>query len=265
MIRVGTSGFSYADWVGIFYPAGTGRHKMLSYYSKVFSLVEIDFTYYRMPSFRTIAAMEQQTPGNFVFCVKTFKDLTHRRDLPGAEMKGLAGQFMTALSPLRDAGKLGCVLAQFPWSFKASPENFEFIAELQSALTGADLVIEFRNLDWVKEETFSFLRDFGLSFCCVDEPGLLGLFPPLGLATSENLSYIRFHGRNSAKWWKHEEAWERYDYHYSQAELTEWLPKIKDLAGKTRDTYILMNNCHAGYAAQNAKLLMTLLVEAGIM
>ena len=260
VILVGTSGFSYADWVGVFYPSGTPRGSMLSYYATLYPLVELDFTYYQMPNARTIATLGNKTGPDFTFCVKAFKDLTHHPDLTSVELARLADEFRFALSPLLDAGKLGCVLAQFPWSFRATPENMEYIAALQTALEGLALVIEFRNAEWIKRETLVFLHDFELGFCCVDEPQLRGLLPPLALATSK-IGYIRFHGRNAAKWWKHEEAWERYDYNYSQAELAEWVPRIRAVSAKTERTYVLMNNCHAGHAAQNARLLQALLAE----
>ncbi|MGE5529420.1 MAG: DUF72 domain-containing protein [Patescibacteria group bacterium] len=258
MILVGTSGFSYADWVGPFYPPGTRREEMLPYYAARFPLVELDFTYYRMPSARALAGMAAKTPGGFLFCVKTHQDLTHRRDITKSELAALAAQFIKGITPLCEAGKLGCILAQFPWAFKSTSENFEYLAALQAHLAGLPVVVEFRNAEWVKDETFSFLRDFGLGFCCVDEPRLRGLFPPLAVATSE-IGYLRFHGRNAAKWWRHEYAWERYDYDYSQAELEEWLPKMEDLNRNTTRTFVLMNNCHAGHAVRNALRLQALL------
>jgi len=258
---VGTSGFSYPDWAGVFYPAGMDRREMLPYYAGQFSLVELDFTYYRMPNARTMAGLAGKTPPGFLFCVKTFKDLTHRRDLTGPDLQKLAADFRSALRPLQEEKKLGCVLAQFPWSFKSTTENSEFLAALRDVLPDLPVVIEFRNVEWVRDETFQLLRDFELGFCCVDEPRLRGLFPPLALATS-HLGYIRFHGRNGAKWWRHDEAWERYDYNYAEAELKEWVSRIREVARLTTQTFVLMNNCHAGYAVVNARQLQALLDEA---
>jgi len=265
MILVGTSGFSYSDWVGVFYPPGMDRGNMLPFYAHHFPLVELDFTYYQMPNERTMAGLAAKTPSGFVFCVKAFRDLTHREDLTGADLTRLGDDFRKALAPMVDQQKLGCILAQFPWSFKATPEHTEYLAALKEALPGLPMVIEFRNVEWVREEVFQFLRDFGLGFCCVDEPRLRGLFPPLALATSE-LGYVRFHGRNAAKWWRHEEAWQRYDYNYSEAELEEWLPRIRRVAAETERTFVLMNNCHAGQAVQNAIKLQALLqaMEQGV-
>lgn len=261
MVRVGTSGFSYPDWRGSFYPPELKKEEMFDFYRKHFSLVELDFSYYQMPSERTMAGLAGKAPPGFLFAVKAYKDLTHRRDLTGAELTECAKRFRAGLQPLLAQDKLGCVLAQFPWSYKATSENFEFLAALREELSDLPLVVEFRNLEWVREETFSFLRDFKLGFCCVDEPRLPGLFPPIALATSD-LGYVRFHGRNAAKWWRHEEAWERYDYEYSQAELEEWLPRIRRLSEETTQTFVLMNNCHAGQAARNALQLLALLGEA---
>jgi len=258
MIRVGTSGFNYSDWYGVFYPPGLDRGEMLSFYARRFDLVELDFTYYQMPSAHTLAAMAEKTPEGFLFSVKMYRDLTHRRDLTGAELSSLAGRLRAALAPLAERGKLACLLAQFPWSFKATSENTEFLAALREAFSGLPLAVEFRNAEWVREDLFVFLRDFDLGFCCVDEPRLPGLFPPLARATGP-VGYVRFHGRNATKWWRHSQAWERYDYLYSQAELGEWVPRIQALARETASTLVLMNNCHAGQAALNALQLRRML------
>lgn len=260
MILVGTSGFSYPDWCGPFYPPGCKPQDMLAYYAGHFSLVELDFTYYRMPTARTMAGLSAKTPPSFVFTVKIHKDLTHGRDLSADALRGSAAAFRQALAPLVQDAKLGCVLAQFPWSFMYSSESTEFLAFLRSILPDLPMVVEFRNAGWVQEEAFRFLRDFELGFCCVDEPRLPGLMPPVAKATS-SLGYIRFHGRNAAKWWRHDEAWERYDYDYSDTELAEWLPRIAAMAGATEKLFILMNNCHAGQAAKNALRLQALLDE----
>ncbi|NLG85259.1 MAG: DUF72 domain-containing protein [Firmicutes bacterium] len=260
MIRVGTSGFHYADWYGVFYPPGLDRQEMLSFYARHFDLVELDFTFYQMPVARTLAAMAARTPSGFLFSLKLHRELTHRHDLTGSELDRLAGEFREALTPLREAGKLACILAQFPWSFRPSPESTEFLAVLREALAGLPLVIEFRAAEWVREETFSFLRHFDLGFCAVDEPRLPGLFPPIVRATTE-LGYVRFHGRNAAKWWQHTKSGERYDYLYSDAELAEWVPRLRELERQTSSTLVLMNNCHAGHAVRNALRLRAMLAE----
>lgn len=258
MIRIGTSGFSFPDWVGPFYPPGTPQRAMFSVYTTHFSLVELDFTYYRMPDPKTIASLEARSPKDFLFCIKAFQTMTHEPMSDPDERRAVFGQFRQALAPVIEAGKLGCILAQFPWGFKNTPPNRDYLAFVRDELSPLPTVIEFRNREWVEDDTFELLRGLGLSFCCVDEPRLKGLFPPLALTTGE-IGYIRFHGRNAAKWWKHDHPGERYDYLYSEAELHEWVPGINEVAAAARQTFVLFNNCHAGQAARNARMLAQIL------
>jgi len=260
VILVGTAGFSYDDWHGALYPEGLSPRDRLTYYARRFPAVEIDFTYYRMPTARTMAGMERKTPEGFRFCVKTYRELTHEvPDDPGV-LDGLFRQYREALAPLEDAGKLGCVLAQFPWKFQNLPANRDYLLRVRERLEGLALVVEFRNSTWVEPATFELLRGAGIGFCCVDEPRLRGLMPRVAVATSP-VAYVRFHGRNAARWWKHEHAWERYDYLYREEELREWLPKLADLDRRAEVTYAVFNNCHAGQAARNAVDLQLLLGE----
>src|SRR5215212_9921774 len=177
MIRLGTSGYSYEDWIGEFYPDGIAKTEMLPFYAQHLHATEINYTYYRMPSARTLAAMAKKVPDDFVFTVKATKEMTHDREGDGTVFQ----QFNTALQPLVDARNLG--------------------------------------------------------YCCVDEPQMKGLIPPIAVATAP-ISYVRFHGRNYQKWWAHEEAFERYSYSYPDAELEEWVPKIATLNAETTTTYV---------------------------
>lgn len=260
MIQVGTCGFSYKDWVGPFYPEGTPDRAMLEYYATRYDLLELDYTYYSMPVRRTIAGMCERTPEAFTFCVKAHKSMTHEISDDPAQVSAIFARFIDAVRPMADVGKLGCILVQFPWSFRPSNPNAAYIAGLGRLLPDMPVTVEFRNTEWVQERTFDLLRRSRLGFCCVDEPRLSGLFPPLAVATSP-LAYLRFHGRNAAKWWKHEQAWERYNYLYSRDELEEWVPRIRALAGQAERTMVLFNNCHVGQAATNADMLAQMLLE----
>lgn len=259
-IMVGTSGFSYADWKGVFYPPETPKTAMLPYYATQFPVVELDYTYYAMPTARTLQGMSEKTPETFQFCVKTHQSITHAPDATSDEFDSACRVFCRALAPLRDDGKLACVLAQFPWGFRPAERSWEQLQRLRDNMKDLPLVIEFRNVAWVVKETFYRLHDLDYGFCCVDEPALKGLFPPLAYATSK-VGYIRFHGRNAAKWWNAKEGWERYNYLYSQEELMEWLPKIHHVAERADRTYVLMNNCHAGHAVVNACMIQELIRE----
>ena len=258
MIEVGTCGFSYRDWRGVFYPENISDRDMLEYYASQFDIVEIDFTYYRMPGVKAIEGLSRKTPEDFCFCVKAPRSMTHEVADGSDEVSEVFQTFRRAMEPLVDQGKMGCILCQFPWSFKRTRENSDYIQRLPELLPDIPIVVEFRNVEWVSQSTFDLLKAGGMGFCCVDEPKLRGLVPPLAVYTSP-IAYIRFHGRNASKWWKHSEAWERYDYLYSHDELLEWVPKIARLAEATEQTFVLFNNCHAGQAAVNAKNMLSLL------
>lgn len=257
MILVGTAGYSYPDWRGHFYPDGMAPRDMLSFYARRFPAVELDFTYYRLPTATTLAAMERKTPAGFKFTVKLHQSLTRQVPATAAELADNERAFLSALAPLTDSGKLGCLLAQFPFSFRATDANRDYLRGLSERLA-QPLVVEFRNREWATVETEALLRGINAGYCCVDEPDLPGLMPRTSVATGQ-LAYLRFHGRNAAKWWRHEQAWERYDYLYSESELAEWLPGIGDLDASADVTYVMFNNCHAGQAARNATVLQELL------
>ncbi len=254
MIHLGTSGYSYDDWVGPFYPTGLAKSSWLTHYSREFSSCEINYTYYRLPDARTLAAMASKTGDGFLFTVKATQELTHKRDGNAA----LFDQFVDALRPLIEAGKFGCILAQFPFSFQPSPANSSYLRLLPERFKGLPVVIEFRNVGWISESTFALLEESQLGFCCVDEPPLKGLMPPIARATS-SVAYVRFHGRNSQKWWDHDQAWERYDYTYSTQELEEWVPRIKALDAAAEHTFLFANNHWHGQAVDTARQLRLLL------
>ncbi len=247
-ILIGTSGFSYEDWRGFFYPKEIRKEEMLAYYATKFGAVEVNSTYYAVPPPTVFESMARKTPPGFRFAVKANKDITHA---PNADLT-VFQQFMTSIRPLADAGKLGCVLAQYPWSFRKSQSSADRIRQLREEFGDLPLVVEFRHFSWVAHDAVSLLRELGIGYCCVDEPKLKGLMPPVAGVTSE-IGYVRFHGRNAEKWFQHEEAWQRYDYLYSRKELEEWVPKARKLDSKARETYVFFNNHYQGKAAQNAQ------------
>lgn len=253
-IKVGTSGFSYPEWRGPFYPEKLPQQQMLEFYTRHFPAVEINSTYYHVPPARNMAAMARRAEGRLEFAVKAHQDMTHDRD----KYADVFPLFRDAITPLREAGVLGCVLVQFPFSFKATPQNAEFLRRMAGDLASDPMVVEFRHRSWTTAETFDFLRELGVAYCCVDEPRLPNLPPPVVRATA-SIAYVRFHGRNQKTWWTHGEAWERYDYLYSEAELREWVPKIRSLAEATKKCYAFFNNHARGQAVTNAQMLLQLL------
>jgi uncharacterized protein YecE (DUF72 family) len=254
MIYIGTSGYSYKDWVGPFYPEGTPKKEWLEFYAREFKVTELNFSYYRVPTTFTMERLVAKTPQDFVFTVKAHQDMTHHREGD----KEVFSEFVHSLEPLMQAGKFGCILAQFPYSFRPDEEGLEYLRFLRQHLAALPAVVEFRNRDWIRDETFDLLRENDLGFCCVDQPRFKSLIPPIAVATS-SVAYVRFHGRNAKKWWQHKEAWERYDYTYSDEELEEWVPKINKLEEGTEKTFVFANNHWEGQAVQTARQLQMLL------
>jgi uncharacterized protein YecE (DUF72 family) len=253
MITLGTSGFSYDDWIGTVYPEQLPKWQWLSYYAQSFKTVELNVTYYRLPQAKVVHGWVERTPHDFLFTVKAHKSMTHDRLDPDYDL------FCDSIEELKASGKLACILAQFPHSFHPTYENRNYLSHLGESLKDYPVVVEFRSHDWVTEETFDLLRNLHLGYCCVDEPRLSGLMPPMAVVTGP-LAYVRFHGRNAEKWWQHEFAWERYDYTYSEQELKEWIPKIRDLNEQAPLTLVYANNHYKGQSIDTLKKLQQLLV-----
>ena len=254
MIYFGTSGFSYNDWVGNFYPTGIPKREWLTYYAREFNACEVNSSYYALPQPSTLKAMAEKTDEDFLFCFKANQEMTHQRE----DNARIFEAFHQVLEPVIADGKFGCILAQFPYSFRLNRHNWDYLKLFRERLGELPVVVEFRNAQWVSSEVFDWLRHLDLGFCCVDEPQLPNLLPPLAEATSKT-GYVRFHGRNSAKWWEHEQAYERYDYSYSPSELSEWLPKIQKLDSAAEKTFIFANNHWRGQAVGTIRQLRLML------
>jgi uncharacterized protein YecE (DUF72 family) len=254
MLYLGTSGFSYKDWVGAFYPEGLPQKDWLTFYAREFKTCEINSTYYALPNVAALKSMVAKTGDDFLFSFKANQEMTHQR----VDSAAICAAFRRILEPVILAGKLGCVLAQFPYNFDFNRSNWEYLAQLRKNLDRVPLVIEFRNARWLKVEVFQWLRQQDMGYCCVDEPQLPNLLPPVVEATGK-IGYVRFHGRNKDKWWQHDQAYERYDYTYKPEELSEWLPKIKKLASMTEKTFIFANNHWKGQSINTIRQLQMML------
>ena len=230
------------------------KREWLSYYSREFDTCEINSTFYAIPKLATMKSMAMKTRDSFLFTIKASQGMTHRRENNAAEFDS----FRWALQPIIDDGKLGCVLAQFPYSFGFTRQNFDYLETFRKRLEGLPIVVEFRNARWLRQDVFAWLRHNRLGFCCVDEPHLPNLLPPIAEVTGD-IAYIRFHGRNAAKWWKHEHAYERYDYTYTAEELSEWLPRIHKLSNAAEKTFIFANNHWRGQAVNTIRQLRMML------
>ncbi|BAF58927.1 uncharacterized conserved protein [Pelotomaculum thermopropionicum SI] len=260
MFYIGTAGYSYQDWVGTVYPAGTKKEDMLKLYAGEFNFSEINSTYYHLPGRRMTEALAAKTPPGFRFAVKAFQQMTHARD-GGPEV---FRRFAEALRPLAGSGRLACVLAQFPYSFHNTPENRDYLKKFRHLLPDLPVAVEFRNARWVAGETFELLREEGLAYVCVDEPALKGLVRAVAVVTAP-FAYVRFHGRNAARWYDHKESYQRYDYLYTADELKEWLPRVAALREKAGEVYISFNNHYRGQAVANARMFRDMIGTAGII
>jgi uncharacterized protein YecE (DUF72 family) len=294
-ILIGTSSWTDPTLVkdGNFYPpeAKTAEAR-LKFYASRFPLVEVDSTYYYPPSEKNAVLWIERTPKDFTFNIKAYSLLTnhptrpnslyadirealppealdkrnvYRDKLPDEAVEEVWQRFRDALMPLHSAGKLGAVLFQFPQWFVISRKSKAYIEECAARLPDYRIAIEFRHESWMnernREETLAFLEERRLPFVCVDMPqGFASSVPPIVAATADDLSMVRFHGRNAEAWAaKSETASERFRYDYPQPELAEWVPRIEQLSAETRETHVLMNNCYRDFAVRNARELGGLL------
>jgi uncharacterized protein YecE (DUF72 family) len=288
-VQVGTASWTDRTLLesGWYPPEADTPEKRLRYYARQFHLVEVDATYYTLPAEQTAALWAARTPAGFTFNVKAFSLFTHHptpvaalpADLrPAAEKTGkdrvyfkdlgpaVADEawqrFAAALQPLRQAGKLGAILLQFPPWFPISRARKDYIVACAARAAPDRVCIEFRNRTWMtpgnQDETLGFLSGHGLAYVCVDMPqGHRDSIPPVLAATSPGLAVVRMHG-HSAKW-DSKDIHERFGYRYTEAELTEWAPKVRALARDAGQTHVLFNNCYRDNAQVNAQQLTELL------
>ncbi len=250
--RIGTSGYSFEDWRGQFYPQDVEKGKMLDYYVRYFPTVEINSTYYRIPHPAVMANIAKKAPEGFDFMIKVPQSFTHKR----ADIEKDVADYKNSLEPFVERGTLSGVLAQFPYSFKFDQNNLDYVSICRDAVAPARLFVEFRHNSWVNRPMYDRLKAEEIGYVCVDEPQLPGLLKPDLFATTDT-AYVRLHGRNADKWWNGGAL--RYDYSYSQEELEFWRDKIRKIQNKVKRIYIFFNNCHLGQAAGNARDFMQML------
>lgn len=293
-ILIGTASWTDPSLIasGRFYPPeATTAEARLQHYASAFPLVEVDSSYYGLPSQRNSALWVERTPEGFTFDIKAFSAFTQHptrpaalprdlrdelpaglqeqrslyyADLPAAVQDALWERFAEALLPLDSAGKLGVVLFQYPPWFMPGRASFALLDQLNDRLPQYTPAVEFRNPLWLDnhhiERTLSFLSERGLPYVCVDEPqGTRASVPPI-VASTARTSVVRFHGRNRDAWARRgASVADKYDWLYSEAELREWIPPIRRLAGESESVHILMNNCREDKAVVNAKQLALML------
>jgi uncharacterized protein YecE (DUF72 family) len=259
-IRVGTAGWQYPDWAGVFYPAPRPRGlDELAYIASYFDLVEINSSFYRIPSPATARRWVERTSQyrRFRFAAKAFHRFTHGAPAPARD-EMLA--FRRAIEPLYDAGKLCAVLLQFPWSFKPSAASRERIQLLAGALAPLPLAVEVRHGSWMRGEGLEYLRDTGLTVAAVDQPVIGDSIEPLAHLAGSAGVYARLHGRNYRNWFAEDAGRDaRYDYLYARGELAPWVEMVSRAASSGSQVNVVLNNHFRGQAPANAFELMAML------
>jgi len=257
-VLVGPAGWSYTDWEGIVYP----HHKLrgfheAAYLAQFFDTIEINTSFYSPPRAEVVKAWVARIAfnPNFKFSAKLWKRFTHERNANLQDEK----TFKQGLAPLLSEGRLGALLLQFPWSFRNTPENHEFLSGLIMQFMEYPLVLEVRHSSWNRPEVFEWLAGQGVGFCNIDQPVIGQSITPSARATAP-VGYVRLHGRNYEHWFTaNEHPEERYNYLYSQAELEPWVARIQNIARHTDVTFVITNNHFQGKAIANALQLIRLI------
>lgn len=249
----GTAGWSYADWNGVVYPEkpARGAHA-LDWLQQWFNTVEINASFYRPPMARHAEAWVRRVAGrsDFQFTAKLWQRFTHQRDSwPGAtEIR----MFTDGLAPLVEAGRLGALLVQFPWSFRRTPGNRQWLARVVDCFSGYPLAVELRHASWDHPEVLAGFRERGIAFCNIDQPLFDNSIAPSDHVTAP-FAYTRFHGRNYDNWFREDAGRDaRYDYLYSEDELKPWLARLEQMRSQAGRVYAVTNNHFAGQAVVNA-------------
>ncbi len=239
----------------MFYPVDLPQDRWLDHYSGQFNFCELNFSYYRMPSYPQLL---RYTDYPVQFAIKAHQSLTHERK----ELDRSAAEFREAVMALAETDHLSALLFQFPYSFHNTSENREYLERCMNEFTELPMVVEFRHPAWITGAVIQLLRKHSVGISLTDAPKVRGSMPSFQAVTGP-ISYLRFHGRNQEQWWDGDNV-SRYDYLYAEDELREWLPKIAEMARQAQTIYIAFNNHARGQAIQNALMLKKILPELGV-
>jgi uncharacterized protein YecE (DUF72 family) len=263
-IKVGPAGWSYEDWKGVVYPSPRPRgfHEA-EYLTRFFPIIEINTSFYRPPRRELSQLWVNKVAGqpDFQFTAKLYRAFTHERILNKHDVSA----YRDGIAPLVENGRLGCLLMQFPWSFRYSGENQQYLRRLKQTFRDYPLVAELRHASWNSEEALSVLIENEIGFANIDQPHLHHCFPATDYATS-SIGYVRLHGRNYHEWFNFQDdasrtdgltsVQARYNYLYSPAQLNKWSQRIRRVADQTTTTFVVTNNHFQGKAIVNALQLM---------
>ena len=255
-LSIGTAGWSYDDWKGVFYPSPTpARFNDLSYYARFFNLVEVNSTFYgvRAPSLAEKWCRNVAERPDFLFSLKLWQGLTHERpaDLPVREVDEIRAMCRV----LAESERLGALLVQFPWSFRFNEANLGYVALLLDTFDAFPCAVEMRHSGWHNDRYLSFLRERSVAFGHIDPPALRDCLRPTALGTAP-FGYLRVHGRNSANWFSDSaDVASRYDYLYNPTEVEDLARLARALVDQTSRVMVTTNNHFRGQAAANALML----------
>ncbi|MFO7754211.1 MAG: DUF72 domain-containing protein [Desulfobacteraceae bacterium] len=262
-LYIGTSGYSYAEWIDSgFYPPGIRSAEMLNYYAGRFFAAELNYTWYQMPRASTVEKMCLRLPENFLVSAKLTRTMTHEVDNRG--WKAQAGLYKEGISPLAETGKLVAILIQLPPSFKWTVKNRHYLASLLDEFADFPLAVEFRHCSWAKPSVYKELSRRNAALVNVDVPDLDYLFQPGNEVTCPDLFYLRLHGRNRSGW-NSGNMQDQFNYDYTGDELSSLVKStIRPMAKKAAAGCIFFNNHVAAQAPRNAERLISLLKKGGI-
>ena len=262
MIRVGPAGWSYPDSPGRVYPADVPtKFDVLAFTASYFDTIEINASFYAPQPVRNYASWARRVAKNenFKFTAKLWQRFTHQSKVEWTADE--VRQVIEGLQVLRDANRLGAVLAQFPWSFKPTQEGLARLSRLAEDFAGWPVVVELRHGAWAHHEHAVLLKKLGLGFCNIDQPVIGESLGPTAGVTSD-VGYVRFHGRRYDRWFEdNEDAAQRYDYLYTAEELQPWVERIRRIAGAegVKEVYVVSNNHFEGKGPANALMIRSML------
>src|ERR1700687_1723075 len=264
-VRIGPAGWSYADWAGLGYPKPKPRgFNEIEFLAHYFDTIEINTSFYQPLRAQPGGQVMAKVPGDprFLFTAKLWKRFTHQ-NLPSLEDER---EVRSGFEVLRDAGKLGAIMLQFPFSFHRDPENTAYLDSLLKRFADFSLAVEVRHASWNEVGFYAMLYARGAGFCNIDQPLIGRSLRPTEHVTA-SIGYVRLHGRRYDTWFSDDPELprsERYNYLYNEEELEPWARRIDTVARRTKNTFVLTNNHYLGKSAVNALQLISVLRGAKV-
>ena len=258
-VHIGPAVWSYKDWEGVVYPKKAGsKFDPLAYLAQFFDTIEINSSFYRPPTPTTTKSWARRVADSpaFTFTAKLHRVFTHER---GKATVADEKAFREAMNPLVEAGKLGAILIQFPWSFKNTDEERTYLSQLIARFQEYPLVLEVRHASWNTPGVYEELEARGVGICNIDQPVFAKSIKPAAMTTSA-IGYVRLHGRNYGNWFREQAPRDdRYNYLYSLDELEPWITRIREVAKQAKESYVITNNHFLGKAVVNALEIKSIL------